>query len=230
MIEYKKYDWLVEADSAVWWNLAGPLGGLHALNAVRTEYFKDKLGRLAGKRVLDVGCGGGILAESLAREGASVVGVDPSEKSIETARRHAAEQGLQIDYRHGFAENLPADEPFDVVFAVDVLEHVEDLGRALDNCARLLKPGGVFGFLTHNQTLEAFTELIWKGEYVFGLIPKGNHDFHKFIAPTTLTTLLSERSLSVRDITGLELDWDKPEIRFAATPQISYLGYAVKEG
>lgn len=226
--EYRKYDAMVEKNPGIWWDREGQLGGLHLLNEVRARYFKEKLGSLAGKRVLDIGCGGGILAEWLAREGAKVTGADPSEKSLASARRHAETQGLQIKYVHGSAEELSFPEPFDAIFAVDVLEHVNDLEKSLDTCARLLKNGGHFGFLTHNQTLEAFTELIWNGEYVLQAIPKGNHDFHKFIAPELLKSLLEKRGLAVKNISGIERDREKQEVRFTDNTMVSYLGYAVK--
>ena len=227
-----KYDRIVELHShTAWWDLRGPLGGLHLLNEIRAPYFEQALGGYAGKHILDVGCGGGIFAESAARAGAKVMAIDPSKRSIETAEEHARRQGLEIDYRFAHAETFKTDEMFDAVFAVDVLEHVADLDAALDTCARVLKPGGLFGFLTHNQTLEAFTLLIWEGEYHLGFIPKGNHDFHKFIRPEDLKERLAKRGLRTVEVQGLEflLDPDSPRVVFAQTPAISYMGYALKE-
>jgi 2-polyprenyl-6-hydroxyphenyl methylase/3-demethylubiquinone-9 3-methyltransferase len=134
--------------------------------------LRTELGGFAGKRILDIGSGGGIFTGPLAAAGASVVGIDPSERSIEAAREHAAAHGLQIDYRVAYAETFDCKEEFDSVLAVDVLEHVDDLDQTIATCARLLKSGGVFGFLTHNQTLEAFELYIWKGEYELGFIPR----------------------------------------------------------
>ena len=229
--EPAKYDRLVEMYSqAAWWDTTGPLGGLHLLNAVRVPYFEHVLRGYGGKRILDVGCGGGIFAEAAARAGAQIVAIDPSAQSVKVARERASAQGLRIDYQVAYAEQFETAEPFDAVFAVDVLEHVADLDATLDTCARLLKSGGVFGFLTHNQTLEAFTFLIWQGEYHLGFIPKGNHDFHKFIPPDALEDRLRKRGLQTREIRGLEyrLDADPPRVEFAATPAISYIGYALK--
>lgn len=226
------YDRLVELQSqAAWWDPTGPLGGLHLLNEIRVPYFEKALGGYAGKRILDVGCGGGIFAESAARAGSQVVGVDPSERSLEVARDRARQQGLQIDYQFAYAETFRTDELFDAVFAVDVLEHVANLDATLDACARALKPGGLFGFLTHNQTLEAFTFLIWQGEYHLGFIPKGNHDFHKFIRPEDLKERLAGRALWTVEVEGLEwlLNANPPRVVFAPTPAISYIGYALKE-
>jgi 2-polyprenyl-6-hydroxyphenyl methylase/3-demethylubiquinone-9 3-methyltransferase len=225
-----KYDRLVElGSSAVWWELEGPLGGLHLLNEVRVPYFERALGGFSGKRILDIGCGGGIFAEPLAAAGASVVGIDPSEGSIEVARQHAAQEELEIDYRVAYAESFDTDERFDAVMAVDVLEHVDDVDATLAASARVLRPGGLFGFLTHNQTLEAFELYIWKGEYELGFIPKGNHDFHKFLRPDELSERLAAQGLQTTDITGLTFDLDKPGAVLTETTTISYLGYAIKQ-
>jgi 2-polyprenyl-6-hydroxyphenyl methylase/3-demethylubiquinone-9 3-methyltransferase len=226
-----KYDRIFELHShTAWWDITGPLGGLHLLNQIRAPYFEQALGGYAGKRILDIGCGGGIFAESAARAGAEVVAIDPSKRSIEVAEEHARRQGLEIDYRFAYAETFKTDETFDAVFAVDVLEHVADLDATLDTCARVLKPGGLFGFLTHNQTLEAFTFLIWEGEYHLGLVPKGNHDFHKFIRPEDLNERLAKRGLQTVEVRGLEflLNTEPPRVAFAPTPAISYIGYALK--
>jgi 2-polyprenyl-6-hydroxyphenyl methylase / 3-demethylubiquinone-9 3-methyltransferase len=228
--EPAKYDRLVELDSpTVWWEPQGPLGGLHLLNEVRVPYFERALGGFAGKRILDIGCGGGIFAEPLAAAGASVVGIDPSERSIEAAREHAAQHGLEIDYRVAYAEAIDSDESFDAVMAVDVLEHVDDVDATLAASARVLSPGGLFGFLTHNQTLEAFELYVWKGEYELGFIPKGNHDFHKFLRPDELSERLAVQGLQTADITGLTFDLDNPRALLAETTTISYLGHAIKQ-
>src|SRR3989442_808692 len=184
--EAEKYGRLVERLPDVWWSDAGPFVGLHQLNAARVEYFRRVFGGFGGKHALDVGCGGGILAESLAAQGAVVTGVDPSEKSLAAARQHAARSGLSVDYRVGAAENLAScnfTELFDLVFAVDVLEHVDHLGRTLAGIAAVLAPGGGLGFLTHNRTIAAFLQLIWAEEYVEHTMPEGFHDFTPFITP-----------------------------------------------
>jgi 2-polyprenyl-6-hydroxyphenyl methylase/3-demethylubiquinone-9 3-methyltransferase len=227
--EPAKYDRLVELDSAsVWWDPRGPLGWLHLLNDVRVPYFERVLGGFAGTRILDIGCGGGVFAEPLAAAGASVVGIDPSVLSIHAAREHAAQEGLDIDYRVALAETFETDDRFDAVMAVDVLEHVEDLDATLAAGARVLKPGGILGFLTHNQTLEAFVLYVWQGEYQIGFIPKGNHDFHKFIRPDELAERLAALGLQTADISGITFDLEKVQAVHAQTPQTSYLGYAVK--
>jgi 2-polyprenyl-6-hydroxyphenyl methylase/3-demethylubiquinone-9 3-methyltransferase len=226
--EPARYDRLVADHPDAWWDLKGPMGGLHVLNRARVAYFRDKLGGFGGKRVLDVGCGGGIFAESAAGEGARVVAVDPSEASIREAAAHARSEGLSIDYRVGFAENLRFDSEFDAVFAVDVLEHVEDLAATLGACARALVRGGFFGFLTHNQTLEAFAFLIWRQEYVERVMPKGAHDFHKFLTPEALGAALQAAGLTLEEIRGLTRSGsgETYEIAVSDDLSISYLGYA----
>jgi 2-polyprenyl-6-hydroxyphenyl methylase/3-demethylubiquinone-9 3-methyltransferase len=226
-----KYDRLVELESeAVWWELTGPLGGLHLLNQARVPYFEQVLGGYADKRILDIGCGGGIFTEALARGGATVVAFDASERSLQAAKDHARQTGLQIDYRRSTAEEFdPGDQPYDAVMAVDVLEHVEDVDATIGMAARALKPGGVFGFLTHNQTLAAFEELIWNGEYQVGFIPKGNHDFHKFLTPEDLTRRLATNGLRVTQIRGIAFDLEQPRAYLTDSTEVSYLGHAIKE-
>lgn len=218
----EKYDRSTAENPDFWYD---PEMGLQRLERLRFPYFEKRLGPFAGKRVLDVGCGGGILAEDLARAGASVVGVDASGVTVESARRHAETQGLKIEYRTGFAEAMGFQQEFDLVFAVDVLEHVEDLGKTLDAVARALKRGGAFGFLTHNQTLEAFTEIIWKWEYQ-GDHNKGGHDFHKFITPEDLSAALATRGLSVAHVQGIA--WTDPP-SLSPDPTVSYMGYATRD-
>lgn len=228
--DFEKYEKFVEERPEGWWDLRSPIGGLHVLNRARVGYFREKLGGFSGKRILDVGCGGGILAESLATEGASVVGIDPSAASIRVAREHAAAEGLAIDYRVGFAEEADFEEEFEALFAVDVLEHVDDLPSALAACARALKPGGFLGFLTHNQTLAAFELLIWRQEYVEGVMPKGAHDFHKFLTPETLAAALVAAGIDLVEVRGLSRsgDGDSREITVSDDLSVSYLGYGLR--
>jgi 2-polyprenyl-6-hydroxyphenyl methylase/3-demethylubiquinone-9 3-methyltransferase len=220
--EHEKYDRSSGENPEFWYD---PACGLQLLEALRFPYFEKALGPFSGKRVLDIGCGGGILSEDLARAGADVVGVDPSGVTIEVARKHAASEGLSIEYVQGFAEKMDWDSEFDLIFAVDVLEHVADLQESLDAIARALKPGGRFGFLTHNQTPEAFMEIIWKWEYE-GESTKGGHDFHKFITPADLTDFLAGRQLTVDHIQGI--GWTEPP-SLIDDPTVSYMGYATKK-
>jgi 2-polyprenyl-6-hydroxyphenyl methylase/3-demethylubiquinone-9 3-methyltransferase len=224
-----KYDRLVELESpAVWWELGGPFGGLHLLNEVRVPYFEEVLGGFAGKRILDIGCGGGVFSEALARGGAQVVAFDASERSLEAAREHAESAGLQIEYRVARAEDFVPEGEFDAVMAVDILEHVDDVDATLEMAAAALASGGTLGFLTHNQTLAAFEELIWQGEYEVGFIPKGNHDFHKFLTPDDLAGRLATNGLKIADTRGIGFDLKTPRAFLTDSTDVSYLGYAVK--
>ena len=232
LAEPDKFERLVEAAPDVWWSGVGPFAGLHELNAVRVEYFRRVLGGFGGKRVLDIGCGGGILAEALAAEGAVVTGVDPSEKSLGAAREHAKRSGLSIGYRLATAENLAScnfPEPFDLVFAVDVLEHVDDRDRALAAIAAVLAPGGGLGFLTHNRTIAAFLQVIWDEEYVHHTMPEGFHNFARFITPGELTDGLQRNGMVVQEMKGIVRAEDGTGRRILADDlTVTYLGWALR--
>lgn len=228
--EPAKYERLVELAPDVWWSDEGPFAGLHQLNTIRVEYFRRAFGRFGGKRVLDVGCGGGILAEALAREGALVTGVDPSEKSLTVAREHAAQSGLTIAYRAGSAEDLASmglGQGFDLVFAVDVLEHVDDLDRAMTAIAAVLAPGGGFGFLTHNRSIAAFLQVIWEEEYVAHTMPEGFHEFARFITPDEITAQLTRHSMVVQELKGVRRAPDNSRSLIDDTT-VTYIGWALR--
>jgi 2-polyprenyl-6-hydroxyphenyl methylase / 3-demethylubiquinone-9 3-methyltransferase len=230
--EPEKYERLAERIPDVWWSDAGPFAGLHRLNVVRVEYFRRAFNGFGGKRVLDLGCGGGILAEALAAEGAVVTGVDPSARSLAAARDHAKWAGLTIDYRLGTAEDVAAaglTGTFDLVFAVDVLEHVNDLDHALAGVAAALAPGGGFGFLTHNRTIAAFLQVVWDEEYVQHTMPEGFHDFRRFITPAELTERLAHHDMVVQEMKGIARGDDATGRRVLTDdPSITYLGWALR--
>ncbi len=230
--ESEKYERLVEHVPGIWWSDAGPFAGLHQLNVVRVDYFRSVFGGFGGKRALDVGCGGGILAEALAKEGALVTGVDPSEKSLAVARAHAKQSGLTLDYRLGTAEDLGScnfTEPFDLVFAVDVLEHVDDLDRTLAGIAGVLAPGGGFGFLTHNRTIASFLQLVWDEEYVRQTSPEGFHDFAKFITPIELAERLARNGMVVQDMKGVARAEEGSSRRVLTNDlSVTYIGWALR--
>ena len=230
--EPEKYERLVERVPGVWWSDAGPFAGLHELNVARVDYLRDVFGGFGRKRVLDVGCGGGILAETLAAEGAVVTGIDPSEKSLAVARDHARRSGLAIDYRRGTAEELSGtglEGTFDLVFAVDVLEHVDDLDRTLAAISRVLAPGGGLGFLTHNRTIAGFLQVIWEEEYVQHTMPEGFHDFARFITPGELTDKLGMNDMVVQEMKGVERAGDGSGRRVLSDDlSVTYLGWALR--
>src|SRR6266550_1246979 len=230
--EPEKYERLVDRVPGAWWSDAGPFAGLHELNAVRVEYFRRVFGGFGGKRVFDVGCGGGILAETLAAEGATVTGIDPSEKSLAAARDHARRSGLTIDYRRGTAEDLGGaalEGTFDLVFAVDVLEHVDDLERTVSGLARVLAPGGGLGFLTHNRTIAGFLQVVWDEEYVQHTMPEGFHDFARFITPAELSDALARHDMVVQEMKGVERAGDGTGRRVLSDDlSVTYLGWALR--
>ncbi|MGL4591649.1 MAG: bifunctional 2-polyprenyl-6-hydroxyphenol methylase/3-demethylubiquinol 3-O-methyltransferase UbiG [Aestuariivirga sp.] len=201
--------------AAEWWNPKGKFGVLHVFNPVRLQYIKEQVcGRLgldplerqpfAGLRFLDIGCGGGLLCEPMARLGATVVGVDPSEKNIKTATVHADEVGLAIDYRVGTAEDLAAaGERFDVILNMEVIEHVADPAAYIGSCAAMLKPGGLMFVATLNRTLKSFGLAIVGAEYVLGWLPKGTHQWEKFITPEELRGWLATNQADIRDEVGV---------------------------
>ena len=203
------------AMAAEWWNPKGKFGVLHVFNPVRLQFIKEQVtARLArdplerepfrGLRFLDIGCGGGLLTEPMARLGASITGVDPSEKNIKTASVHAQEMGLEIDYRVGTAEDLAAaGEQFDVILNMEVIEHVADPQAFTRTCASMLKPGGLMFVATLNRTLKSFGLAIVGAEYVLGWLPKGTHQWEKFITPAELKGWLAENGLSTREELGV---------------------------
>jgi 2-polyprenyl-6-hydroxyphenyl methylase/3-demethylubiquinone-9 3-methyltransferase len=203
------------AMAAEWWKPDGKFAVLHAFNPVRLQYIRDhvtaafgldpKADRpLEGIRLLDVGCGGGLISEPLARLGARVTGIDPSERNIKTAMAHAMEQGLEIDYRVATAEELAeAGETFDVVLNLEVLEHVSDPAGFIRTCAGLVRPGGLMFCATINRTLKAFALAIVGAEYVLGWLPRGTHQWEKFITPQELEGWLAEAGMQTLDKTGV---------------------------
>lgn len=230
--EPEKYERLVERMPGLWWSDAGPFAGLHELNAVRVEYFRAVFNGFGGKRVLDIGCGGGILAETLATEGAIVTGIDPSQKSLAEAREHAKRSGLAIDYRLASAEDLASGTftaSFDLVFAVDVLEHVDDLDRTIAAIGAVLGPGGGLGFLTHNRTIAGFLQVVWDEEYVQHTMPEGFHDFQRFITPAELTEKLARNDMVVQEMKGIARAGDGTGRRILTDDSsITYLGWALR--
>jgi len=198
-----------------WWDPDGKFGVLHKFNPVRLAYIRDHVCAtfgldpkaeqpLAGIRLLDIGCGGGLLSEPLARMGAQVTGIDPSEKNIKTALVHAQEQGVNIDYRVATAEELAeAGEQYDVVLNMEVLEHVNDPAGFVRTCAALARPGGLMFCATLNRTLKSFLMAIVGAEYVLRWLPRGTHQWEKFITPEELEQWLKTAGMEVIDRTGV---------------------------
>lgn len=198
-----------------WWDPHGPWATLHRFNPVRLGYIRDRvaahfgcdparLDSLRGLRILDIGCGGGVLSEPLARLGASVTGVDPVESNIAVAAHHAAQYGLDIDYRATTAEALAeAGETFDVVLAMEVIEHVADVNLFIKVAAALVKPGGLIFVATLNRTMKSFALAIVGAEYILRWIPRGTHQWDKFITPDELEIALARSGLDMIDESGV---------------------------
>jgi 2-polyprenyl-6-hydroxyphenyl methylase / 3-demethylubiquinone-9 3-methyltransferase len=226
--------------AAEWWNPAGKFGVLHKFNPVRLDYIRDHVtnhfGRdsgsdrsLEGLRILDIGCGGGLLCEPMARLGAEVVGVDPSEKNIGTASVHAQGSGLDIDYRATTAEALAeAGEQFDVILNMEVVEHVADMDLFLGACAAMVKPGGLMFVATINRTMKAFALAIVGAEYVLGWLPRGTHQWDKFIRPSELEDSLSDHGMTVMHRTGVVYSPLTDEWRPARDMDVNYMLVAEK--
>ncbi len=214
-----------------WWNPAGRLFSLHRINPLRFEYFSSNAGELKGKRVLDIGCGGGLLAEQFAGKGASVTGIDLSPVAIEAAKKHAGESGLEIDYRIASPFDLAGENPhpFDIVICAEVLEHVDDLRAFLRDSMKMLKPGGLFFFGTINKTLKARLLAVLVAEDILRMVPRGTHDYKRFVRPSELTAILATNGVTVMEIKGMSYDPLKLEFKISNDPSVNYLGYAKKD-
>jgi 2-polyprenyl-6-hydroxyphenyl methylase/3-demethylubiquinone-9 3-methyltransferase len=227
--ESRKFD----AYGSQWWDPAGALFSLHRINPLRFAYFSEKAGDLSGRTVLDVGCGGGLLAERFASSGAMVTGIDLSPVAIEAARRHAGESGLDIDYRVASPAALAGDasvKPFDIVVCAEVLEHVDDIRAFLAETLKMLKPGGVFFFGTINKTLKARLLAVFVAEDVLGMVPRGTHDFRRFVRPSLLMEILGENGVELKGLKGMSYDPLRLEFTLSADVSVNYLGYALKRG
>lgn len=191
-----------------WWDPKGDFKPIHLLNPLRLSYIAEKSGGLFGKKVLDVGCGGGILSEAMAAQGANVTGIDMTTMPLEIAKQHAAESGLAIDYRQTTVEDFLQEqtacgaEKFDVITCMEMLEHVPDPLSIIQSCRALLKPDGVLFFSTINRTLKAYMLVIIGAEYVLKMLPKGTHEFEKFIKPAELLNWCDQAGLQCEEMVG----------------------------
>jgi 2-polyprenyl-6-hydroxyphenyl methylase/3-demethylubiquinone-9 3-methyltransferase len=224
--EIEKFDRL----SQTWWDPDGKLHALHAINPLRTGFI---LGRLTSPnlRILDVGCGGGILSVSLARGGSQVTGLDLSEASIQIARQYALEQGLKIDYRYESVEEFAEKEAgtFDVVTCMEMLEHTADPKRIVSACARALKSGGQAFFSSINRTPKAFLFAIIAGEYILHLLPRGCHTYSKLIRPAELTHWAREAGLEFIEIASLMYNPITRRFKLAADKEdVNYIAHFIK--
>ena len=218
-----------DANAQRWWDPHGEFRPLHALNPVRLDYVDNRAG-LAGKRVLDVGCGGGLLSEAMAAAGADVVAIDLAPDLLKIARLHGLESGVKVDYRQVAAETLAEQMPsaFDAITCMEMLEHVPDPPSVLAACARMLKPGGRLFLSTLNRTPAAFALAIVGAEYIARILPKGTHQYRDFIKPSELAAWLREAGFELEDVSGLLYEPWRNASRVGKRTDVNYLACARK--
>jgi 2-polyprenyl-6-hydroxyphenyl methylase / 3-demethylubiquinone-9 3-methyltransferase len=224
-----------DAMAADWWNPRGTMKALHRLNPLRLRYIRDQIaghfGRspsaldgLDGLRLADIGCGAGLLSEPLARLGGAVNGIDMASANIEIAKSHAARSGLTIDYRKMAAEDLlAAGERYDVVLAMEIVEHVTDAPVFLKTCAGLVRPGGLLFVSTINRTMKAYALAIVAAESILRWVPRGTHDWNKFVTPTEIGDAVTPEGLSELDRTGVIYNPLLDEWRLARDTDVNYM-------
>jgi len=227
-----------------WWDENGKFKPLHKFNPIRIGYIRDtviahfglqldnaivKLKPFTGLRILDIGCGGGLLSEPMARLGGDVVAADASEKNISIASLHAEKSGLAIDYRHTTAEELAdAGEQFDVILNMEVIEHVADIDGFVSACSKMLKPGGIMFIATLNRTAKSFAFAIVGAEYVLRWLPKGTHNWKKFLKPSEVARLVRENGLIVHDMSGASYNPIEDRWRLSRDFSVNYMLAATK--
>jgi 2-polyprenyl-6-hydroxyphenyl methylase/3-demethylubiquinone-9 3-methyltransferase len=219
-----------EALASRWWDLGSEFKPLHDINPLRANYI-DEHSPVAGKRLVDVGCGGGILAEAMAQRGASVTGIDMGEAPLAVARLHQLESGVEVDYRQSTAEQLAEEEgaAYDIVCCLEMLEHVPDPGAVIAACAALAKPGGALYFSTINRNPKAFAFAIVGAEHILKLLPAGTHQYAKFIKPSELAGWMRDAGLIMHGMTGLTYNPLSRRYRLNdADVSVNYMVHAVK--
>ena len=218
--ELRKFEQL----AASWWDPAGDSRPLHLLNPIRLSYI-ERRGQLAPSRVLDVGCGGGLLSESMARAGAHVLGIDAGHAQISVARLHAREQNISVRYEESTVEELIEQrrDPFDVITCMELIEHVPDPNAIVHACAELLRPGGRAFFSPISRTLGAWLKTVVAAEYVLNLLPRGTHRYDKFVRPSELAAWGRTAGLSVNDIAGLQYNPLAESFRLVSNTDANYI-------
>jgi 2-polyprenyl-6-hydroxyphenyl methylase / 3-demethylubiquinone-9 3-methyltransferase len=214
----------------IWWDLKGEMGTLHVINPLRTEFITRNLD-MPKSKIVDVGCGGGILSEALAKAGAQVTAIDLSELSIKAAQHHAKSQGLNIDYRYESVEDLAARQAgqYDAVTCMEMLEHVPDPNQTIAACAKLLKPGGHAYFSTINRTLKAGFMVIFGGEYILRLLPRGTHTYSKLIRPDELRKWSAQNGLEFQSLASLIYNPFNKTFKVKYVEDNNYMAHFIKK-
>lgn len=214
-----------------WWDPESEFKPLHQINPLRLEWI-DSAAQIAGKKVVDIGCGGGILAESMAARGAQVTGVDLSEKALGVARLHLYESGQTVDYRLISAEDIARECPasFDVVTCMEMLEHVPDPSSTIRACATLVKPGGHVFFSTLNRNLKSYLMAVVGAEYVLKMLPMGTHEYAKFIKPSELARYVREAGLDVEELIGMSYNPISKVYSLGRDTDVNYLMRTTRHG
>ena len=215
-----------------WWDLEGDFKPLHMLNPTRLDYIEHGVQGLFGKKVVDVGCGGGILAESMTIKGAEVTGIDMAHASLQIARLHALETETKVTYQKTTAEQFASahSEQFDVVTCMEMLEHVPDPASVIQACCDLVKPGGTVYFSTINKTWKAYVMMILGAEHVLKWIPKGTHEYSKFIRPSQLLSAIDNTQLKCDDLCGVEYSPLSSDFKVTKNVDVNYMLKCTKVG
>lgn len=218
-----------EAIAAEWWNPHGKFKPLHQINPLRLDYIAERV-ELPSATILDVGCGGGLLAEGMANRGAKVTGIDRSEKALGVAKTHAARAGVELQYEASDAETWAESHggAYDAVTCLEVLEHVPDVPRTIKACAAMLKPGGKFFFATLNRTPTSYLKAIIGAEYVLNWLPKGTHQYSKFIRPSEMVQAIRMAGLETEELRGMPYAMLSDSFSLSDDLSVNYLGMACK--
>ena len=224
--------------AAEWWDPEGKFKPLHKFNPIRIKYIKDNIiysFKLKSKEqplqkinILDIGCGGGLLSEPMARLGANVTGIDASDKNIKIAKLHAKKNKLNINYFCSSPEKLETKKKFDVILNMEIIEHVEDINFFIASCSKLLKKNGLMFVATLNKTLKSYVFAIIGAEYVLRWLPIGTHDWEKFVKPDDLKNILSKNNLKIEKIDGMNFDIFKDEWNISKDTSINYIAKSLK--
>ncbi len=213
--------------AAKWWDPSGEMKPLHLLNPLRLQYIQEQVD-LADKNVLDVGCGGGLLSEAMAKVGAKVTGIDLSDQLIKVAKQHAQSSGLSIDYQLSAVENLAPTTKFDVITCMEMLEHVPDPESIIKTCQQLLKPGGWFFLATINRNPKAYLSAIIGAEYLLKMLPRGTHNYAQFIKPSEITLWASRVDLQLGGVKGIAYNPLNGQFSLSQDVSVNYLIYFQK--